>query len=218
MSTDTLLLFLFIQKLFQRFVQRGGAPGTGLGLAIAKHLVSLAGGTIGFESDPAIKPGTNCIVRLPLTVCDSRDGSNIEGDVDTSMIDQHVRWLIVDDSKMNRLMLKRRIQTKICTDSSVKEASSGEEALEICKSETFDVIVVDQYMEEAGGVLLGTDCVFAMRRAGLKAVIIGCSGNDLEQEFCEAGADWIWQKPMPSNAEVISSLRAALTDCEKNLV
>ena len=26
-------------KLFQRFVQRGGAPGTGLGLAIAKHLV-----------------------------------------------------------------------------------------------------------------------------------------------------------------------------------
>ena len=33
-------------KLFQRFVQCGGAPGTGLGLAIAKHLVGLVGGSI----------------------------------------------------------------------------------------------------------------------------------------------------------------------------
>merc|ERR1712157_263599 len=42
-------------KLFQRFVQRGGAPGTGLGLAIAKHIVDLTGGSIRFESDPSVR-------------------------------------------------------------------------------------------------------------------------------------------------------------------
>ena len=57
-------------KLFQRFVQRGGAPGTGLGLAIAKHLVDLVGGNICFQSDPTVKPGTTCVVELPLELCD----------------------------------------------------------------------------------------------------------------------------------------------------
>ena len=52
------------EKLFQRFVQRGGAPGTGLGLAIAKHLVDLTGGSIRFDSDPAVKAGTTCVVYV----------------------------------------------------------------------------------------------------------------------------------------------------------
>ena len=69
---------------------------------------------------------------------------------------------------------------------------------------------VDQYMEEAGGVLVGTDVVYAMRRMRIESVIIGCSGNDLSEEFTEAGADWVWQKPMPSNAEIIAHLRLAL--------
>lgn len=65
-------------------------------------------------------------------------------------------------------------------------------------------------MEEAGGVMVGTDVVYAMRRMRIQSIIIGCSGNDLSEEFTEAGADWVWQKPMPSNAEIISHLREAL--------
>ena len=36
---------------------------------------------------------------------------------------------------------------------------AGEEGLKICENATFDVIIVDQYMEEAGGVLVGTEVV-----------------------------------------------------------
>lgn len=197
------------EKLFQRFVQRGGAPGTGLGLVIAKHLVDLTSGSIRFDSDPTIKAGTNCIVKMKLTACQSPDA---EVDVETSatMIEEPLRIFIIDDLKINRVMLSRRVRQRICPSSIITEAATGEQALEICKDQEFDIIIVDQYMEGAGGVLVGTDVVYAMRRMKIDAIIIGCSGNDLREEFTQAGADWVWQKPMPPNSKIIAQFRQAL--------
>lgn len=195
------------QNMFQRFAQRGGAPGTGLGLAIAKHLVDLAGGTITLESDPAA--GTTCVIHIPLAVCESPNTICLD-DRSDRVLEAPLRFLIIDDVKINRMMLRRRIQKSICPLSTIAEAPTGELALEICGKEKFDVIIVDQYMEEAGGVMLGTDVVYAMRRMRIDSIIIGCSGNDLDAEFGEAGVDWVWQKPMPSNDEIIAQVRAAL--------
>lgn len=203
------------EKLFQRFVQRGGAPGTGLGLAIAKHLVDLTGGSIRFESDPSVKPGTSCIVLMPLPVCDPPD---VIVKDDTKQIASALSFLVIDDVKMNRMMLKRRIKKGIAPNALIKEASTGEEALMICGQEKFDVIVVDQYMEEAGGVMVGTDVVFAMRRMRIDSIIIGCSGNDMEEQFTEAGADWVWKKPMPSNSRIISDIRTAMATREREIL
>jgi len=195
------------EKLFQRFVQRGGAPGTGLGLAIAKQLVDLTGGSIRFVSDPAIRAGTNCEVLMFLPLCEAPESVIEES---SALVDEKIRILIIDDIKMNRMMLKRRIKKGIAPHAIITESATGEEALEICGKEKFDVIVVDQYMEEAGGVMVGTDVVFAMRRMRIDSVIIGCSGNDMATQFCEAGADWVWQKPMPSNDKIIQDLRTSL--------
>jgi CheY-like chemotaxis protein/two-component sensor histidine kinase len=200
------------KKLFQRFVQRGGAPGTGLGLAIAKHLVDLAGGSICFESDPSVKAGTTCIVKLPLNLCEPPEDATKDTSKSNELIQEPLRFLIVDDVKMNRIMLRRRIQKSIAPNCAVSEAPTGEEALQICGKEQFDVIIVDQYMEEAGGVMVGTDVVYAMRRMRIDAIIIGCSGNDLEDEFTEAGADWVWQKPIPSNQHIVEHLRKAMME------
>ena len=107
-------------------------------------------------------------------------------------------------------MLSRRIKRGIAPNARITEASTGEEALVICGKQSFDVIVVDQYMEEAGGVMVGTDVVFAMRRMRIDSIIIGCSGNDMDDLFKEAGCDWVWGKPMPSNATTVKQLRSAL--------
>lgn len=195
------------EKLFQRFVQRGGAPGTGLGLAIAKHLVDLTGGSIRFDSDPTVKAGTTCVVLMTLPLCDAPE-TIVE--TSTALIQEKISFLIIDDIKMNRMMLKRRIKKGIAPNAEITEAATGESALEICGKVKFDVIVVDQFMEEAGGVMVGTDVVFAMRRMRMESVVIGCSGNDMGSEFFEAGADWVWQKPMPSNAKIIQDLRVSL--------
>jgi signal transduction histidine kinase/CheY-like chemotaxis protein len=196
------------ENMFERFTQRGGAPGSGLGLAIAKNLVTLMGGSIHFDSDPTVRPGTNCIVLLPLKPCDAP--------VDMDKVDEALpltdplKVLIIDDIKMNRSMLIRRFQKSIAPNCVITEATTGEESLTLCEKESYDVIIVDQYMHEAGGVMVGTDAIIAMRRLKVQSVIIGCSGNDLDAKFIAAGADLIWKKPMPSNSEIILQLHSAL--------
>ena len=74
------------------------------------------------------------------------------------------------------------------------------------------MIIIDQYMEEAGGILVGTDVITALRRTKVPSVIIGCSGNDVSLEFIRSGADIVWSKPMPSNAKIIRQLREFLQE------
>lgn len=210
--------------LFKKFVKRGGAPGTGLGLAIAKHLVTLMGGEIYFESDPTLRPGTTCIILVPMPLC---HGMQTEDSLDkvtrqkteakkVDPIEDAISILIIDDIKMNRMMLRRRFQKAVCPNATFQEATTGEEALEICKTESFDMILVDQYMEDAGGLILGTDTIIAMRRMRIQSLIIGCSGNDMDKEFKEAGADHCWQKPLPSNAKIIKQIQNHMDLQKKN--
>ena len=197
-------------KLFQRFVQWGGAPGTGLGLAIAKHIVDLTGGSIRFESDPSVKAGTTCVVLMALPRCKAPDSQVARKKAD--FITEPISILVIDDIKMNRTMVKRRILKGIAPNARIREAATGEEALLICGTERFDVMIVDQFMESAGGVMVGTDVVFAMRRMRIDSVLIGCSGNDIGTQFFDAGADMVWQKPMPSNNQIIRDLRTTLSN------
>lgn len=121
-----------------------------------------------------------------------------------------IRILIMDDVKMNRLMLQRRIERAIAPEAKITMAMNGEEALVLTEDHTFDIIICDQYMEEAGGVLVGTDVVIALRRNHVNALIVGCSGNDLNIEFMNAGADLVWGKPLPSNDQIIAQFREGL--------
>jgi signal transduction histidine kinase/CheY-like chemotaxis protein/sensor domain CHASE-containing protein len=201
--------------LFQRFVQRGGAPGTGLGLAISKYLVDAMGGTIHFESDPTLRPGTSCIVYVPLPLCEQPEQPITTANLSSELrpIQESFSILIIDDIKINRSMLKRRFQKGIAPKCIITEAATGEQALGLFElGRNFDVIIIDQYMEEAGGVMIGTDVVYAMRRMGLQSYIIGCSGNDVDTKFYEAGVDGVWRKPVPSNTAIIQELRGVLRE------
>jgi signal transduction histidine kinase/CheY-like chemotaxis protein len=199
--------------MFERFVSRGkGVPGTGLGLAISKQLVGLMGGTIRFESDPSSRPGTNCIVLLPLELCEAPryEEPADDADDDVAPLLDPISILIVDDIKLNRVMLRKRLEKHVAPNCTIAEASTGEEALTLCKDRTFSIIIMDNYMEEAGGMLRGTEVICLLRSMQVDSVIIGCSGNHLECEFKDSGADLIWMKPIPSNEEIIVQFRQHL--------
>ena len=148
-------------------------------------------------------------MELPLEECDDGD---LEADAfsvteEILPIEEPLAVLIVDDVKMNRAMFGRRIKKFVAPNCQITEAATGEEAIELCGRQTFDVCIMDQYMSEAGGVMVGTDAVFAMRRMRLDSIIVLCSGNELDQEAIEAGADYCWKKPIPSNEEIIEQFR-----------
>jgi len=44
----------------------------------------------------------------------------------------------------------------------------------------------------------------------INSIIIGCSGNDINELFLEAGSDWVWGKPMPPNKKILMQLKSAL--------
>jgi CheY-like chemotaxis protein len=201
------------ERMFERFVQRGGAPGTGLGLNIAQKIVNMMDGSIGFDSDPTIAPGTTCRIMLPLLLCAEPDDMSLcQNSKGVEMIEDPINIMIIDDIRMNRTMLSRRINKAIAPNATITLAETAEEALDLCESIEFDVIICDQYMEEAGGVMVGTDAIIAMRRMNVRSYIIGCSGNDLDNEFYDAGANMVWGKPLPPNGEIIQQLKRGLEE------
>lgn len=209
-DTGPLIVAMKRQEILPESFYHCGAPNTGIEITVAKQLVKLAGGTITFESvrkSELKSTGNFCFIKLPLAVCETNLICSIPK---AELIETRLRFLIVDDIKMNRTMMKRRFEKSVCSQCLVSEASTGEEAIQMCAVEHFDVIVVDQYMDEAGGVMVGTDAIYALRRMGVNSIIIGCSGNDLDDEFIDAGADAVWPKPIPTNEEIIRQISEAL--------
>lgn len=55
------------RHLFQPFYTTRGEEGTGVGLWVSREMVERVSGTLTFDSNPALSPGTDFIIRLPLS-------------------------------------------------------------------------------------------------------------------------------------------------------
>ena len=138
-------------SIFKRYEQvhstsKGNREGTGLGLSITQRLVEQQGGDIDVDSEQGV--GTVFTVLLSFEISQAVSKS-VKLDINIDDIDlQGKRVLVVDDAPINILVAKKFLD-RWSVD--VLTAQDGQQAVDICKSERLDLILMDLQMPVLDG-------------------------------------------------------------------
>ena len=142
---------------FSRFDQRlhYGVEGSGLGLAIASGYVTLMGGKIIVDS--VYGEGSVFTVNVEQKIIDSTplkhqftiDKAKAEEPEPCQLTIHDIRVLVVDDNHINLLVIKGLMESY---GLSVDTASSGADAIELCRKTHYHFVFMDQMMPEMDGI------------------------------------------------------------------
>ncbi len=142
------------EKLFVSFSQVDASTvrkfgGTGLGLAISKSLTELMGGTIWVDSDEG--KGSTFSFTINAKRAQSKDTSeNSKIVINSNMAVEHpLRILMAEDNRINQLVAKKTLERKLGYEIDI--ATNGSEALQMLKSQKYDIILMDCFMPVMDG-------------------------------------------------------------------
>lgn len=201
-----------LDLLFQPFVQtqsgRDTQEGTGLGLTISQRFVQVMGGKLQVRSQ--LGQGACFFFQLPVTVSAGAEATTTRSAkrlVGLAPGQAQQRILAVDDRATNRQLLVKLLAPLGFV---VREASNGEEALQIWREWQPQLIWMDMRMP----VMDGYTAARAMKshQQGQTTTIIALTASVLEEEsnsIIAAGCDDILRKPF-REAEVFAMLRKHL--------
>ena len=117
--------------------------GTGLGLAICRRLAHLMGGEVGVRSEP--QRGSTFWLE-----CQVQHGSPMgEVDVASHVIIQDGRVLLVEDNEINQEVAAQLLRNKGLR---VEIAADGAQAVELVRTTSFDLILMDMQMPVMDGL------------------------------------------------------------------
>ncbi|MEG4015308.1 MULTISPECIES: hybrid sensor histidine kinase/response regulator [unclassified Microcoleus] len=187
-----------LDNLFEAFVQtqsgKDSQEGTGLGLPISRKFVELMGGEMSVSS--AVGEGTNFKFDIQVIAVDATD---IESQKPTRHVialapNQHpYRILIVDDKPLNRQLLIKLLHP---LNFQLKEATNGEEAIELWDSWEPHLIWMDMRMPVMDGYEATKHIKGTIK--GQATAIIALTASVLEEEravILSAGCDAFMRKP-----------------------
>lgn len=184
-----------MQRLFKPFSQLDDSTtrkfsGTGLGLAICKDLVELMGGRIEASSTP----GQGSVFTFTLTLSEPQACELQQQQNGNTLSLAGKQLLVVEDNHTNQLIVRKILEK---ADASVTIADNGRQALERCRDNHFDLILMDWHMPEMDG-LEATCCL--RRMAGFEHTpVLGLTANvmDSDREKCLlAGMNEVITKPV----------------------
>lgn len=179
-----------LRRIFDPFAQADASTsrrygGTGLGTTIAHQLAELMQGRIHLSSQLGV--GSTFRVHLPLAEAGAGVALSQQGVIELPRL----RILVVDDVAANLELLELILARQ---GHSVVRASSGEEAIDWCARESFDLVLMDLQMPGMDGLeaTRRIRAVEVLNRQGASAddrpsqwrplPIIALSANVLEQD------------------------------------
>jgi len=188
--------------IFENFTQldssfRKKHRGAGLGLSISKKIVELMGGNISAYPNSE-EPGTTFFFEIPLITSDL-DDDEIETSSELRLKTECLKKkkiLLAEDNNVNRELVVKFLQSEKCY---IKSVHNGQEALEMYKSESFDVIVLDVQMPVMDGVEFTQKVRELERESGVHTPILALTAYAMKSEkelFLREGMDDYLSKPV----------------------
>ncbi|MBN1599308.1 MAG: tetratricopeptide repeat protein [Bacteroidales bacterium] len=187
-------------KIFERFLQLESEHGkkfggTGLGLAISKNLAELLGGDIRVESE--MDKGSTFYVFIPV---DNIRKVEVAKDalVTNPLLDgrtynwESITILVAEDEELNYKVLDSCLSK---TKAKVIRAFNGEAAVELCKKEKIDIVLMDIQMP----VMDGYKATYEIKKLNKNMPVIAQTSFAMsnEKEKCiDAGCDDYITKPL----------------------
>ena len=186
------------KRLMQPFVQadiKNRSEGSGLGLAICKRLVDLVHGTISIDTAPGKGFAVHVAVRAPIASEEPQGADKGAAASSAGTLGfRPRRVLVVDDSSVNRAVLKAMLKKLGIVD--IEVAVDGRAALDKLEEDpSFDIVLSDMWMP----VMDGAELVKRIRADERLAHLNVCSITaDVEARtsYREHGFDALLLKPV----------------------
>jgi PAS domain S-box-containing protein len=188
----------FLPSLFDQFTQASNDTtrkygGTGLGLAICHSLVRIMGGELKVESKKDL--GSLFYFTLPFKLDHKIDEQKRKELAPTFISFKGMSVLLVEDNLMNVFVAKQFLKK---WDMEITTAENGKLALDLTKTNSYDLILMDLQMPEMDGF----ESALLMREAGITTPIFALSANvniDAKEKAKLSGMNGYLSKPFDPN-------------------
>ena len=181
--------------IFSRFRQADDSHarkygGTGLGLSISKKLSELLNGKMWLESTVDI--GSNFSISIPYQLDENHVPTVLNDDLSDKKKISGKKILVVDDYEVNLTLLKQMLQA---SGVEVMVSENGNNAINQCSNNHFDLVLLDLQMPEINGF----DTLKLIKKNKPEIKIVAQTAYALENEkeqILSSGFDGYISKPI----------------------
>ncbi|WP_343486966.1 ATP-binding protein [Allomuricauda sp. d1] len=187
------------ELIFEAFTQANSSTarkfgGTGLGLSISKKLVELMNGKILLNSEPGVGSIFSFALNFDISEIKPKH-KQYDKVIENKTSLENLSVLVAEDNRINVLMVKKFLSK---WNAVVEVAENGQEAVEKCRNNSYDVVLMDILMP----IMNGFEASKAIRQFDLNIPIIALSassGAHIMDEFIGSGIDGHIGKPFNPN-------------------